>query len=326
MRSLTTLPLLVLISAAAPLSATPGDRFETLPSDQLDNASLGQDVAFRDDLHARMTVPVSVRGSGPFDFLVDTAAERTAITRDLAAKLRLRASGVAAIHSITGVSNVATTDVPDLRFSSSERSVLDAPVLEARNIGADGILGTDSLRSQRVVFDFEKRKMTIVPSKVRAGAEPGTIIVTGRLRKGRLIVTDAEADGYRITVVVDTGSEISVGNAALQRRLSKRGRVTSRGPVELHSVTGGMLPGEFTTVEKLSIGKVGLERLAVVFADAHTFRQLGLEDRPALFLGMNALKAFRKVSIDFDNRKLRVLLPESRSIRVKQFADNAAVR
>jgi hypothetical protein len=75
-----------------------------------------------------------------------------------------------------------------------------------------------------------------------------------------------------------------------------------------------MLNGEYTFVKKLTIGEVGLSNLAVVFADAHTFKQLGLDKRPALLLGMNALRAFKKVSIDFANRKLRVMLPETGSI------------
>ena len=38
---------------------------------------------------------------------------------------------------------------------------------------------------------------------------------------------------------------------------------------------------------------------------------LKLGDRPALLLGMNAIRAFDRVSIDFANRKFRVVLPET---------------
>ena len=55
---------------------------------------------------------------------------------------------------------------------------------------------------------------------------------------------------------------------------------------------------------------MSLTNLAIVFADAHTFKQLKLDAKPALLLGMNAMRAFKKVSIDFANRKFRVLLPE----------------
>ena len=70
-------------------------------------------------------------------------------------------------------------------------------------------------------------------------------------------------------------------------------------------------------VKQLTIGGVGLTNLAVVFTDAHTFKQLGLDKRPALLLGMNAIRAFKKVSIDFANRKFRVVLPEHSELDVR---------
>jgi hypothetical protein len=73
-------------------------------------------------------------------------------------------------------------------------------------------------------------------------------------------------------------------------------------------------------VKKLEMGDVTMTNLAVVFADAHTFRQLGLDKHPALLLGMNALRAFKKVSIDFANKKLRVMLPETGSIDAVRMA------
>jgi hypothetical protein len=72
-------------------------------------------------------------------------------------------------------------------------------------------------------------------------------------------------------------------------------------------------------VRELDIGGVTLKNLAIVFADAHTFRQLKLDRKPALLLGMNAIRAFKKVSIDFANRKFKVVLPETSALEV-QFA------
>ena len=48
-------------------------------------------------------------------------------------------------------------------------------------------------------------------------------------------------------------------------------------------------------VRDLEMGPVGLKDLAIVFADAHVFKQLKLENKPALLLGMNAMRAFKKV-------------------------------
>ena len=307
--------LIAVAAAAAPQPQIPAHVLDTVAQRQaVDETTQADEVVFRRDVNDRMTVPVRLSGTGPFRFLVDTGADRTAVSSDLAARLNLLPGATAAMHTMTGVSNVATANVPSLQLSNGDIRIDDAPVLEADQMGADGILGTDSLRSQRVIFDFEKKLMTLVPSKQKVVArDEGSVIVTGRLRNGRLIVTNAVADDNEITVVIDTGSEISVGNAELRRRLGNGG-LTRAGAVELESVTGELLAGEYTFVKRLELGQVRMSNLAVVFADAHTFKRLGLEKRPALLLGMNAFRAFKKVSIDFANKKLRVMLPEHGSV------------
>ena len=162
-----------------------------------------------------------------------------------------------------------------------------------------------------MVFDFATQTMSIVPSATPDfSREPGTIVVRARRKNGRLIVTDAEADGTRLTVILDTGSQICIGNEALRRRLMGPNLVDVAKSVELESVTGAKISGNYMFVKTLDIGGIGLNNLAIVFADAHTFKQLGLDNKPALLLGMNAIRAFKKVSLDFANKKFRVVLPE----------------
>lgn len=326
MRALSFLPVILAGFGASPAVAQnlPQSMMNVLDTvrqrEQVDSTTQADDVKIRRDGTDRMTVPVTVGGNGPFRFLVDTGADRTAISSAVAAQLGLDTSVQASLHSVTGISTVQTATVKDLRLSQQDLKIVDAPVLEAANMGADGILGTDSLRSQRVVFDFQKNMMTIVPAEQQVPKEDGSIVVTGKLRNGRLIVTNAVADGNTITVILDTGSEVSIGNEALRRRLGNAGLLKSTGAVGLESVTGEILQGEYTFVKRLEVGEVNLANLAVVFADAHTFGKLGLDNRPALLLGMNALRAFKKVSIDFANKKLRVILPETGSLPQVQLA------
>lgn len=283
---------------------------------EIDKTTQTEDVAFknRDD---RMTVPVRLAGAGPYQFLVDTGADRTAVSRQLVAQLRLPSAGDAELHSLSGITNVATAKIENVQLTRTPETI-DAAVLDGANMGADGIVGVDLLRSQRVQFDFEKKTMSIVPSATpEANDERGTIVVRARRKNGRLIVTDAVANDERLTVVLDTGSQITVGNQALRRRLLGDNLVDIEKSVELESVTGQKIIGDYMFIKQLTIGGVGLSNLAVVFTDAHTFKQLGLDRTPALLLGMNAIRAFKRVSIDFANRKLRVVLPEHSELDVR---------
>jgi len=277
-----------------------------------------QDVQFKTEPDDRMTVPVKLSGNGPYRFLVDTGADRTAVSRQIVAALNLPSAGDAELHSVAGATSVGTAKVGELEFTRPPELSIEAAVLDRANMGADGIVGVDVLRSQRVQFDFEKQVMSIVPSSAPDfSTEPGTIVVRAKRKNGRLIVTDADANGARLTVVLDTGSQVSIGNLALRRRLLGDNLVDVDKSVELESVTGAKITGDYMFVRQLTVGGIGLTNLAVVFTDAHTFKQLGLENRPALLLGMNAIRAFKKVSIDFANRKFRVVLPEHSELQTR---------
>lgn len=315
-----TFVALVLLASSTILYAQPAmtklDAIAGIP--KLDDKTQTEDVRFKNQPDDRMTVEVKLSGTGPFQFLVDTGADRTAISRELATRLGLVKGDSASIHTIAGVATVATATIPDLELTRKPVTVRDAPLLDSGNMGADGILGVDSLRSQRVVFDFGTQTLSIVPSAVPDFRdEPGTIVVQAERKNGRLVVTNATANGHELTVVIDTGAQLSIGNQELKRELLGRNLVDPYQQVELQSVTGAMISGDYMFVRELEIGGLTLKNLAIVFTDSHAFKELKLDHRPALLLGMNAIRAFKKVSIDFASRKFRVVLPESSQLDVR---------
>jgi len=300
-----------LLLAGTPIAAEPQRLdVEIGVAGPIDRTTTSDEVAISSDGADRMTVPVSVGGKGPYQFLVDTGSERTVISRELARLLRLSSGRSAILHSVMGANNIDTVHIPQLKVSSNTISVIDAPALGASNIGADGMLGIDSLRSQRVMFDFKAKTMSITPSnQPLERLEGDTIVVRARSRGGRLIFTQAKIDGRRVSVIVDTGSQVTIANMALQKLLTKKGHAVLPEMVTIESVTGEQMSAHITRVQSLELGGVNLTDLSIAFADAHIFRQLGLDDRPALLLGMNAMKAFDRISIDFAAKKVRFVLP-----------------
>lgn len=319
MRRLMAFSLLLAATASPVMAQTSMVELEaTGEPAAVDKTTQTEDVRFRDDRYERMTVPVLLSGTGPYRFLVDTGADRTAISRELAAKLNLGVAGDATLHSVTGASRVSTATVPNLQLTRKQLHIRNAPLLNSQDMGADGILGVDSLRSQRVLFDFEGQTISIVPSSAQGlRDEPDAIVVKAKRRKGHLILTRAEANGRRMNVVVDTGSQFSIGNSALRRQLLAGRQLTNSHQVELESVTGDKLVGDMMFIREVEIGGIKLNNLAVVFADSHAFRKLDLNDKPSLLLGMNAMRAFKRVSIDFANKKLRIVLPEHSALDVR---------
>jgi predicted aspartyl protease len=288
--------------AAPPPVATPAE----LDRQQAETLGYGR------DFNQRMTVGVSIAGRGPFPFIVDTGAERTVISSELARTLSLQPGRIVTVHSMTEVSDIATVVIPDLRVGNRSIEDIHAPALSRENLGASGILGVDTLQRQRVTFDFQRREMTVTPSRRREERWPdaNTVVVTGRSLYGRLVLVDASVDGQRVWVIIDTGSEVSVGNLALRTALARRNRLTEIAPIHMVSITGGELTAEYGFARKIRVGGLDINNLPIAFADVHPFRQLGLMDRPALLLGMDALQLFSRVSVDFPNRRVRVLIDD----------------
>ena len=283
------------------------------------SAATTESLAILSDRGRRMTVMVSVGGQGPFAFLVDTGSERTAISRQLATQLGLGGGVPVRVHSILGTEMVNTVNIPQLGVGRQVLSVIDAPMFEADHIGAAGILGIDTLRAQRVVFDFEAGEMQVAPSRhENVVVDKDTIVVRARSRQGRLILTKVMLDGVAIAAIIDTGAQVSVGNLALMRRLQRaRGVSTNDGATgtsderaTIEAVTGQVRKVDMARVKRLDLGDVALTDFAVAFSDARIFKALGYGNKPAILLGIDALRAFDKVSIDFAQRKVRFVVPE----------------
>ncbi len=80
-------------------------------------------------------------------------------------------------------------------------------------MGADGILGLDSLQDLRVIIDFRDNRLSVVEPARRSDSSEFEIVVRARRRLGQMIITDAVIDRVRIAIVIDTGAQVSMGNA-----------------------------------------------------------------------------------------------------------------
>lgn len=266
------------------------------------------------DRTLRMTVPVTVDGKGPYPFVVDTGADRTVLSRELADHLDLKAGESATMHTMTGVGPVRTVRVPTLEVGGGRNDGFNAPALAEEHLGAKGLLGIDSLQGRRVVMDFTKGTFSVMASKaVRERVETDMIVVTARSRYGQLILVDSDIGGVPITVIIDSGAQNSVGNLALRQMLAKRKKVRNFEPMTMTDVTGASMQAELALVDGIRIGGFTITDVAVAFVDAHPFKKFGLLGRPAMLLGMDTLRAFRRVSVDFAQRKVRFLLPDGSS-------------
>jgi predicted aspartyl protease len=263
------------------------------------------------DESARMTVPVMVDGQGPFDFIVDTGADRTTISRELAARLKLPDGPVVLLNGSSGARMEQTAMLDSVAVGARTLTHVAAPLLARDWLGADGMLGVDAVRDQAVVLDFMHDRMTVQAEAAEAAeaADARAIVVNGRNRYGQLILLDAHVDGEPVFVILDSGTATTVANSTFRERFADGGNAADGNkPVKVLSVIGGATPGQFASVPALTLGDITLQNVPVVFSDLYTFRLFHLENRPAMLLGINVLRNFDRVSIDYRHRKVAFVL------------------
>lgn len=266
----------------------------------------GETVKAR-QIDTRLSIDVRVNGHGPYPFIVDSGADTSVVSTDIARDLQLPLGTPATLNGMTSRDVVDRVKVDTLSFGQITLSNLELPALRETDVGAAGILGIDALSQKRLLMDFEKRIIRIEDGRTHYVPLPGEIVVTGRRQRGQLILTHVAAAGLRVDAVIDTGTEITIGNLALRDRLLKGNRdkfIT----VEVTGVTGTKMNVQVARIGQLELGPITLNDVPMAFADAPPFKLFGLSDQPALLLGTDLLETFRRLSLDFHARKVRFQL------------------
>jgi hypothetical protein len=279
-----------------------------LPPAVIDNGLTvaGEDLKVR-KVDTRLLVDVLLNDRGPYRFLVDSGADTSVVGLRVAGALKLPIGTPVVLNGMTARNTVDRVKVDRLRLGSTDFTGLQLPALREEHLGSDGIIGIDALVQQRLMMDFEKRTISVEDSRKPYKALPGEIVVTARRKRGQLILTEVKAAGLQLDAVIDTGSEVTIGNIALRNRIAKRARdklmtVTAIG------VTGVPVQLEMVVLSDLKVGSVRLTNVPVAFADLPPFDIFGLSKEPALLLGTDLLDTFRRVSLDFGGRKVRFQL------------------
>ena len=260
------------------------------------------------DINDRLTVEVMLNGLGPFQFVVDSGADRSVLSETLANRLTLAQGPNILVHGIGGSVIARTAKVAQLQVGDALLSNVNLPVLPPERVGADGLLGVDILEGRNVIMDFRKRRLEVRRSRssfdlVRL---PREVSVIADDRFGRLTVADCRVAGARALAFIDSGGGVSIGNMALSRAIAtRRRRYDDVRSAKLLTASGEITIGQFRIAPSLTLGDLRMTNLPMAFADLHIFDVWGINDRPALLLGVDILKMFSRVELDFGAGRVR---------------------
>lgn len=296
------------IGKPRPAPATPPNILP-LPPATIDNSLAvgGEDVkAHRTE--TRLSVDVMLNGRGPYKFIVDSGADTSAIGANIARNLQLPLTTPVIVNGMTGRDLVARVKVDRLTVGPSTLGDLALPALKENDLGGDGMIGIDALVQQRLMMDFETKVIKVEDARIpERHYSSDEIVIIARRQRGQLILTHVKAAGLPLDAVIDTGSEITIGNVALRDKLIRRNRDKFI-DVPVTGVTGQVAHLQLAVIGELQLGPVILHDVPMAFADVPPFQMFGINAEPALLLGTDILENFRRISLDFRARKVRFQL------------------
>ncbi|MBV7259102.1 aspartyl protease family protein [Erythrobacter crassostreae] len=323
--ALSAMPLALVTAASHANTVEPPAPIKSLTQESIapDLANPNTEILpLEEERHRRLTIPVTIEGAGPYDFMIDTGSQATAVTHKINDSLSLTPLGTATLVGMASRRPVNLVEVNNLVVGSHTIHNLTAPVLNSSHVGADGIIGLDSLQDFRVLIDFRNETIALEDMTKKQSRSGFEIIVKARQKLGQLLITDAVVEGVRATVIIDTGAQSSLANNALRDRI----RARRSQEVTTMDVNGVTMVGDVANIRSLKIQGLALTNVPLAFADAPAFEALGLKDKPVLSLGMQHLKIFDRVAIDFANKRIMFDVPRDIARALRKSKREGAIR
>jgi hypothetical protein len=268
-----------------------------------------------ENLLTRMGVKVDVGGARETLFVIDTGAERTAISDRLAAELDLRPGPPVLVHGISATEIARTVELPRLKFAGRRFTRLTPPVFPYEALAADGLLGLDVLSRFRLTLELAKRQVTLAQSGPDvvdrsiafgglASRLPNHVERAQSGNFGQLILANVQIDGVPAVAFIDSGGQYSIGNLALMHAIDARIGPAARRAISVYGVIGQSLTVDSGAVSSLRLARYELGPTPLLFGDLHTFRILGLAQQPALLLGADVLSRFNRIVLDYGQSRI----------------------
>jgi predicted aspartyl protease len=259
----------------------------------------------RRDKIGRIWAPVLINGRGPFRLVLDTGANRSAITARVAQDLGMTPDPTRPVilRGVTGNMTVPTVSVESFAVGHVILAPATLPILADALGGADGALGTEGFAGKRLYIDFRHDLITITNSR---GERPRAGFVAVPLERNLtgLLTIRAQVAGVRVQAIIDTGGQATIGNDALRAALVRRRAQGVLSPVT--DVTDTTQDGESFPSPPIDLGSIQIQGARITYGDMHIFAHWHLTHRPALLIGMDILGLLEVFIIDYRRHELQL--------------------
>ena len=260
----------------------------------------------RRDRIGRIWAPVLIDGKGPYRLVLDTGANRSAITAQTAQLMGATAAEESStrVTGFTGSATVPTLHVQRLEVGELLFGPSDLPVLADVFGGAQGVLSMEGLTNKRIYADFTRDYLEISRSRGERPRRDFTVVPL-RLTHGGLLVADVRVGNVRTRAIIDTGAQGTVGNMMLREALMRHPPRNARHE-DIIGVTLDVQGGDNIPSPDIDFGHLTVHGVRITFGDMYLFQHWKLTDEPTLTLGMDLLGSFDVLVIDYTRHELQI--------------------
>jgi predicted aspartyl protease len=268
--------------------------------DAINIADHGSEIGVRRDAHGRLRAPVFINGTGPFDFIVDTGANGSAVAASVADRLGLAASDDVLLRGVTGGERARAVTVESFTIGAMSESLATMPILSEALEGADGFFGTGSLLDKTVRLDFQRNVIVISDSQAATARDADAIPID--LSRAGLVTVDARLDEHAVSVIIDTGAGGTIGNHALLELIRDPHR-SSRAD-RIVGTTRDVYRGDSYALPPLKLGSLWFAGVRASIVAVPLFERFEFNRKPALLLGMDVLGGLEELIVDYASHAL----------------------
>nr|WP_321440284.1 aspartyl protease family protein [uncultured Hyphomonas sp.] len=264
-------------------------------------------IPFEVNEYDHMVVRLEVNGNDQATGVIDTAATFPMINRRTARLAQLpdleENPLMINVLGLTGEEIYPIVELETLQVGNvMKRDVQAALNVDLNVTGAQNVLPASAFEGDVIDFDFENLRVMVYDGR----PDRSSRLVPTSLKyddQNGLIFVDVRINGRKGRALVDTGSSVTFINSRFAE--SSHTKANEEKTKMLQGATGGDQSLRVASIRRMTIGEFRVSGVDVLVSDPPLFEYLGLEEEPAMVLGLDLLTSFR---LQIDRRRNRVVL------------------
>ena len=234
-------------------------------------AGQSSEVPF-DFIHNEIVVRVMINGKGPFNAMIDTGTDPSAIdiatARGIGIELGKKAhksAGGGTDVNLTYACKLPGVVMGDIKATNIEAGAINlSKVSERMGVNIDAILGYSFLKKRIVQFDYPRSVVRFLDRPLDPGRAKNAVTLPFRF-KHDVLIDGILVNGKPVTANLDTGSSGSIEFSPAATEKLGLSEEAARGTYTTSVGYNGPFVNHIGTVKNITIGTISVDNMQVYF-------------------------------------------------------------